>query len=341
MMGPTGWLRALGVLLACATALALAAETPREPPAPRAAQEKDLRTFLGWFEGEFDSNEQVEFAAELGIPQDAVPERIHSVFRRVDLPAFGDHVFYVEQYLDGDPAKIYRQRLYSFSLDEREQAIKLAIHIPADVKALTGAHRDPSRLEGLTPAATRSPPGCEVYWRRRGDAFLGEMKPGACTFKSERSGKTIVVSDDLYLDSDEIWIHDRAVDADGAYVYGNKAGIPNKLKKVHWFACWLSVKREGVADNAPGAWSFDRDVPVHDGGELVWVKTDARAARVGFKIRRPVWPSGPNQDSLVLYVHDEGAEQPGRAVSYGWADPGVRRLGINLRWMQASCSQQP
>ena len=304
-------------------------------------QEKDFRTFLSWFEGEFDSGEQVAFADELGIPRDAVPERIHSIFKRVELPAFGPHVFYVEQYLDGDPTRIYRQRLYSFSLDEREQAIKLEIHIPGETKALVGAHRDASKLHGLTPAATRSPPGCEVYWRRRGDAFLGDMKPGACSFKSERSGKTIVVSDDLYLDDDEVWIYDRAVDSEGGYVYGNKAGIPNKLRKVRYFSCWLSVKREGMAEDAQGAWTFDRDIAVHDGGELVWVKTEARSTPVGLKIRRPVWPSGPNQDSLVLYVHDEGLEQPERAVSYSWADPGAKRLGLNLRWMQASCSQRP
>lgn len=333
--------RSIAALCLLVGGAAAAADTLREPPPPRAVQEKDFRTFLSWFEGEFDSNEQVAFADELGIPSDAVPERIHSVFKRVELPAFGEHVFYVEQYLDGDPAKIYRQRLYSFSLDDAEQAIKLVIHIPPDVKALAGAHRDPGKLQGLTPASTRSPPGCEVYWRRRGDAFLGEMKPGACRFESERSGKTIVVSDDLYLDDDEIWIHDRAVDAEGNHVYGNKAGIPNKLRKVSWFACWLSVRREGVADGDPRAWSFDRDVAVHDGGELTWVKTDARDARVGLKIRRPVWPSGPNQDSLVLYVHDEAAADPDRAVSYGWADPGAKRLGINLRWMQASCSQRP
>jgi hypothetical protein len=122
-------------------------------------------------------------------------------------------------------------------------------------------------------------------------------------------------------------------------VYGNTAGIPNRLRKVSYFNCWLSVKREGMADDVQGAWSFDRDIAVHDGGEMVWVKTEARPTRVGLKIRRPVWPSGPNQDSLVLYVHDEAVEQPDRAVSYGWADPGAKRLGINLRWMQASCSQ--
>ncbi len=312
-----------------------------EPPVPRAVLEKDFRRFLGWFEGAFDSGEQVAFAAELGIPADAVPERIHSIFRRVDLPAFGEHVFYVEQYLDGDPSKVYRQRLYAFALDEPAQAIRLTIHVPPDPKAIAGAHREPARLAGLTPAAAPSPPGCEVYWRRRGDAFIGSMRPGACRIVSQRSGRTIVVSDDLYLDEDELWILDRAVDTDGNYVYGNRAGIPNRLRKVRPFACWLSVKREGMADDAPGAWSFDRDIALHDGGELVWVKAAAREARVGLKIRRVAWPSGPNQDALVLYVHDAAAADPTRAVSYAWADTDARRVGVNLRWMQASCSLGP
>lgn len=234
------------------------------------------------------------FADELGIPQDAVPERIHSIFKRVDLPAFGEHVFYVEQYLDGDPAKIYRQRLYSFSLDDAEQAVKLVIHIPSDVKSLVGAHRDPSKLAGLTPAGTRAPPGCEVYWRRRGDAFIGAMKPGACRIESQRSGKTIVVSDDLYLDEDEIWIHDRAVDEQGGHVYSNKAGIPNKLRKVSWFACWLSVRREGVADGYPTAWSFDRDIGVHDGGELRLGRPGRAAARY-----QPALDAGELQPAAV------------------------------------------
>lgn len=328
-------------LITCATLLAAATGWCAEPSPPRAVLEKDLRILLGWFEGEFDNNEQVAFADQLGIPRDAVPERIHSIFKSVELPAFGEHVFYVEQYLDGDPGRIYRQRLYSFDLDEAESAIRLSIHIPPDPARLAGAHRDPTKLEGLTPAATRSPVGCEVYWRRQADSFVGDMKLGACTFESQRSGKTVVVSDDLYLDDDEIWIHDRAVDAQGMHVYGNRAGIPHKLKKVRPFRCWLSVRREGVAAEEPSAWTFDRDIAVHDGGELVWTATGARQAAVGLKIRRPVWPSGPNQDSLVLYVHDRAAEDPEQAVSYSWADPGAERIGINLRWMQASCSLQP
>jgi hypothetical protein len=80
-------------------------------------------------------------------------------------------------------------------------------------------------------------------------------------------------------DDDEIWIHDRAVDTEAGYVHGNKAGIPNKLRKVSWFACRLSVRREGVADGDPKAFSCDRDIAAHDGGELEWVRTDARCSR--------------------------------------------------------------
>ncbi len=84
------WSAVAALVVSCGMVLA---EDPREPTPPRAVQEKDLRIFLSWFEGEFDSGEQVAFADELGIPQDAVPERIHSIFKRVELPAFGPHVF--------------------------------------------------------------------------------------------------------------------------------------------------------------------------------------------------------------------------------------------------------
>ncbi len=41
--------------------------------------------------------------------------RIHSIFAPVDFPSLVEHVFYVEQFADGDPSQIYRQRLYRSS----------------------------------------------------------------------------------------------------------------------------------------------------------------------------------------------------------------------------------
>jgi hypothetical protein len=53
-------------------------------------------------------------------------------------------------------------------------------------------------------------------------------------------------------------------------------------------------------------------------------------------MRNVVWAQGPNRPSVVLYVHTP--DDPDRAAAYSWADPDAKRIGINLRWMQASCT---
>ena len=52
------------------------------------------------------------------------------------------------------------------------------------------------------------------------------------------------------------------------------------------------------------------------------------------------WPPPfTNRLSLVLYAYT--AEDTQRAAGYGWAEPDARRLGLYLRWMQASCTRNP
>ena len=76
---------------------------------------------------------------------------------------------------------------------------------------------------------------------------------------------------------------------------------------------------------------------LHDqGGRVLFGGGDTGAPPVVLRMRNVVWPSGPNKPSLVLYVHKP--ETPDRAESYSWADPEAKRIGINLRWMQASCT---
>lgn len=94
--------------------------------------DKGFRIFLDMFPGEYDNAEQVAWAEQEGVPADARHDRIHHLF----LPAFGQHVFFVQQWLDNDPSKVYRLRPDAF------------------------VHR----------------PECDVFWRRPGGRFAGEMK---------------------------------------------------------------------------------------------------------------------------------------------------------------------
>ena len=298
-----------------------------------AVLDKDFRVLMEWFPGVYDNQEQVYFEEEQDVPEELRHERIHHVFKKVDLPAFGEDVLYVQQHINDDPAQIYRQRIYVFTPDYDEGAVRLTIHTPKDTEALIDAHRDPSKLASLTLDDTIVRSGCEVYWKRQSNQFIGYMHDGACSFQSQRSGKRIVIDDDLVLTDSELWISDRAEDEDGNYVFGHPEGIPHKNRKARRFECWVAAQQRDEE------WTFRRGLEIYDQGGFVWIETDEdEPQRVGLKMRNVEWPYGNNRPSLVLYAYRETAD---RAVSYAWAEPTAERIGLNLRWMQGSCTYAP
>ena len=327
---------------AAAMALVLATPAIAQDAPGQGVLAKDFATFLDWFPGRYDNDLQVLFDPAVGTPEEHRNGRIHSIFAPVDLPAFGEHVFYVEQYSDNDPAKVYRQRIYVFTPDPEEGAVRLVIHTPNDAAKYLGAYRDPSKLEGLTPEAASTTPGCEVWWKKRANQFVGYMKEGACQIDSARLGKRIVITDNLVLTENEIWINDQARTVDGEYVFGNKGDIPHKLRKVRPFECWTAVMRGAShGDRAEGMrdWQFQRGGWLHDQGGELHLTTDEDPPREFFlKLRDVEWPDSDRRPSLTLYVHDKGDD---RAMSYAWTEGGADRVGINLRWLQASCTAAP
>lgn len=296
--------------------------------------DRDFREMMVMFPGRYDNQEQVYFEKELGVPEEDRHERTHHIFHQVKLPAFEGETFYIQQYQNNDPADIYRQRIYAFEPDYSENAVRLIIYTPKAPEALIDAHLNPAKLDGLTPDDMIVRPGCEVFWKREVDQFTGYMKDGACSFNSSRTGKKIIINDDLHLSDNAIWISDRAVDEDGAYVFGNRAGVPHKNNRAALFSCWVSVKtKSGEQD-----WSFDNDLELHDQGGWIWVTTDERRPqKVGLKMRNVVWPTGYNRNSLVLYAYRDGDD---KARSYVWTSPDADRIAMNLRWVQASCTRK-
>ena len=206
-----------------------------------AVLDKDFHTMMAWFPGVYDNQEQVYFEQEQEVDEALRHERIHHVFEPVYLPAFGEHVFYVQQHLNDDPAQIYRQRIYAFRPDYDEGAIRLTIHIPNDVASLVDAHLDPTKLSGLSPEQTRVLPGCDVFWRRQSNHFVGYMTPNACSYVSSESGKRIIFNDDLLLTEEALWISHRAQGEEGNRVFGHPTGVPQKNRKARRFECWMTA----------------------------------------------------------------------------------------------------
>ncbi|MDM7957505.1 hypothetical protein [Blastomonas sp.] len=127
-------------------------------------------------------------------------------------------------------------------------------------------------------------------------------------------------------------------------------GRETMLRRARPFVCWLTVKRDAPKTDGPKSdgpksddnedWLFEPNMLTHDqGGRLRLGGGDTGAPEAIIRIRNVVWPQPTrNRPSLVLYVFTP--DDTDRAVAYGWADPGAVRVGINQRWMQASCTLQ-
>ncbi|HNU07438.1 MAG TPA: chromophore lyase CpcT/CpeT [Pyrinomonadaceae bacterium] len=292
--------------------------------------EDDMRLFLTWFDGRFDNFAQT--VEEKDSKAEFPHERIHSIFKRVDLPQIGEYVFYVQQFMDGDETKIYRQRLYVFTISKAEKAIELKINTFADEKAVMNAHLDPAKLRGLTADKLDAPKGCEVYWRLNAtrDKFEGSMKPGACRVVSKRSGKTLIISDDLFLTKDEIWINDQARDEQGNYVFGNRSNTHHKLRRARMFEGWTAVLKDGSTemrgeDLPADSWDGKRNLTIHDQGGRVAINE-----RFSAELSQLAYRNGTRV--LKLGVVENAT---GKTVAYTWANEDATRIGINLRWIQA------
>jgi hypothetical protein len=286
----------------------------------------DLKTMLNLFEGEFDNYWQTQREKE---DKAKYPhEHIHSIFARVSLPAFGENVFYVKQYMDGDPNKIYRQRIYSFKTNEAEKAIQLDIYAFEKDSLYYDAHLKPEKLTGLTPAKMTMTPGCAVYWKRDGEKFIGYMKHRECSFVSKRSGKKIYITDSLMLDKSQIWIRDEAEDENGNYVFGHQEKIPHKLKRVIWYKGWISYEKDDKS-------IFMKDLYFHDQGNLIRV-VDKDGNKLPYQVQLGQLQHANGLETLVLKLWEDGQD---RAFAYAWGNPDQKNIGINLRWIQAGLTK--
>ena len=113
----------------------------------------------------------------------------------------------------------------------------------------------------------------------------------------------------------------------------------SELRRARPFFCWVSVRKFTAKPDGTEDWTFVRNLANFDQGGRIKVPGEGIAPDVTIRLRNVTWARGSrNKPSLVLYVHKQ---DPIRAESYSWAAPQSTMIGINLRWVQASCSRTP
>ena len=111
----------------------------------------------------------------------------------------------------------------------------------------------------------------------------------------------------------------------------------SEIRGARLFTCWVSVRKFAAKPDGTPDWTFAGGLTSFDQGGRITISGDGIAPDVSIRLRNVTWAKGSrNKPSLVLYIHKD---DPERAESYSWASPDASLVGINLRWIQGSCTR--
>lgn len=312
----------------CMVPLALAA--PYDDPFKR-----DLLILTDWFEGEFDNSEQVWFENfdAANIPEEDRSKRIHTTHMRLDLPQFGDHVFYVEEYIDNDPTQIIRQRFVTFESDLEANAIRMKQGFFKDTEAALGGQN----LGGLTAGDVFFIDTCDVFWTREAGQFVGGMKPKACVFGEGEKRRYSV--HDMTLSDNDYWRVDSTYFLkDDSFYLGNKPNRPSKMRKADRFTCDITFRPEDMSLSFQEFREQTQEVKglsIHsEGGEFSVVR-DSDGQSFTYLMREKEYPFYDERPDFIYFsVKADGAN---RSSVYTVNDIESRRIGVQSGGIGFNC----
>lgn len=270
--------------------------------------EKDMRELVSMMEGRWDSDRHGFFAEDAGMDPASIAPRQHIVISPVE-GAEGLKLRARRAVKD----EALRELIHGFSIDTGRGLIRQTLNNPGGV-------------------LTDDPLGCDIYWARNGAGFQGTAEGPNCGAVFPRPKGLGSPNVTLNLSEDDFWISSRRGDA----------LTEARLRRARPFSCWVAVLRgeaHGTTGEGSDDWYFTRGVLLHDQyGEAIVETDEPTPRRISLRLRNVDWPYGTNRPSLSFYVHEAGND---RALSYAWAEYDAERIGINLRWLQASCTHTP
>jgi hypothetical protein len=302
--------------------------------------QRDIMVLAEMLPGIYDNNEQVYFDKRRGLPEAARHARARIAITRAQLPAFGAHVFFVQETLAPDLDKPTLQRLYTFAVDDAAGAIRMRIHELGDPASspYRDALRRPELLAALTPAAAPSEPGCDVLWRREAGQFRGVNEP---TCRGETRGRKVRRELDMMLNDQSLWIRSRRITDAGEQVSGPVDGAHYRFNRARQFQCHADIPGVGGGRAEP----FKRYGPfptLDQGGDIRFRTEEAVPREIQINLRNVDWQINNEngaftRDVLVTYVSEKKPDGTLGASAYSFTEPTVTRSGLNLGWILVLC----
>ena len=160
---------------------------------------------------------------------------------------------------------------------------------------------------------------CSLWWRR--DA--AQFSAAADSDCPEDPGSPIALS----LAQQQLWWGSRR----------NDSAV--KLHRSRVFTCYADIPGVGGGRDEPYT-RYD-NLSLHDQGAETWF-TDKDGRTLGLRLFNVDWPINNyegyfTRDSLVIYVVEKFDDGTTKEHGYAFTLPEANRIGINLKWLLASC----
>ena len=138
--------------------------------------EDELTQLLAVFPGHYDNTAQVEAdtRAHPGPPPDAIALTITHVYT----PRLGHHVYYAQETAADDPRRLFNQKMYSFTVDEKLGIVETLYEFVEPLRWRDG-QQNKDVFTGVTVEDVQ-PEACQLLWKKKDAGFVATHDPKVC-----------------------------------------------------------------------------------------------------------------------------------------------------------------
>jgi hypothetical protein len=276
-----------------------------------------------------DSSEQVV----MSLDRDALPfpqtgeRRVRTIVTPVSVPWLGEHVLYLEEFLEDEPREPRRQIL--MQLEETGEG-----HVRAHVFSLLEPARwrhlgyRPALAAELKSTDVGAASGCELTLTRAGDQFHGGTLGRHCL--DQRAGTERYLDVQLVISDKQYWYRRRLLRlSDGELqqeVIGFNRFEPNEARL---YACRIAWSASGHRRDLHPLATLDL---YEAGGQGRFATPDGRTLILTLHGRD--WPFAVDRDALLLSVQEADAGGP---LATAWAQMDAQQISLELGWLEVRC----
>ncbi len=296
-----------------------------------AAGGSDLSALERVWPGVRDSAETVFLSSGTRINAwgEGAERRVRTIVSRLEAPAVGAHVLYMEEFLHDDPENVRRQLLL---LLEPAQPSAAGVHVRVftlrQPGALTHLDRRPARAATLRRADLAEAVGCDLLLRREGEQFIGGTLGNRCLDIREGGRRYVdlqlVISEDLY------WYRRRVLLRANDDLLEEVSGYNwFELDEARLFSCRIDWSASGRRSELRPLLRTE----LHDeGGHAHFGTPDGR--NLELVLHSQDWPFMADRDALILLLQDQDGSRP---LATAWNGIDAEDIGIDLGWLRIHC----